>query len=235
MKVHSSGLLVFVVAALVACTTDRATKTNAVLVPPVYSHDEALGLLTCLGLSDMAGSIAQQKLDNVPLEKVKSDYASRPDPKVAQMGVATAEKVYAETVSGWWTYESAFFNECAQNLASVPANRVDHANHCMQDSMVVDEAYGFKSQNTPKEEALAYLARFGIQGPIPEAIVDLVYATRKDRPELKTELWNRCMATVSESGDGSGWTAPPAPALVATDPAADPFKGYRSSNARSPE
>lgn len=61
--------------------------------------------------------------------------------------------------------------------------------------MVADEAYGFKSQNTPKDEALAYLARFGIKGPIPELIVDLVYATRKERAEFKTELWDRCMSS----------------------------------------
>lgn len=73
MRVHSSGLLMFVLAALVVSAADPVTQADA--VPPAYSHDEAMGLLVCMGMSDMAGSIAQQKLDNVPLEKVKSHYA----------------------------------------------------------------------------------------------------------------------------------------------------------------
>lgn len=78
MKVHSSVLLVF---AFVACTTDRVTRTNE--VTPVYSDDERTAMLACLGMSDIAGYVAQQKLDGVPLEQVKNHYASSSDPKVA--------------------------------------------------------------------------------------------------------------------------------------------------------
>jgi len=235
MQVHSSRLLVFALAGLVACTTaDGATLTTA--IPPIYTHDESIALLMCAGLADTAGSIAQQKLDNVPLEEVKSRYASLPDASVAKMGAATADKVYAETVTSWWTYEVSFFEECALNLAGVPAGRVGPANRCLQDNMVADEAYGFKSLHTPKAEALAYLARFGIKGPIPEAIVGGVYATEKERPQIKLELWNLCMSQYAAGDDRVDWNTLPSASRAAADPAAvGLFKGSQSTLAGPPQ
>lgn len=186
-------LLASMLAMLAACATSPT-------VPPreaVYNGEETRALTVCLAMGHTAATLAQKKLDDLPIDAARKLYEATPDEGMKQFQLATVDKVYSETVTNWWDYSLAFFDECALNLAQVPADRVRPANHCLQDSLVADLAYGYRISGTSKDDAAAHLARSGIQGPKSSDLLDRVYAGNEERPVLMLNVWNACIAKLS--------------------------------------
>lgn len=157
-----------------------------------YTAREKTNMTYCIGMTDTARYIAEQKNKGTPMEDVKNYYVSKPN---AKLNIATVDKVYASTFSSVWDYSISFFNECAYNLAAVPAERVNLASYCMQNQLIADVAHTFKSTGKPKDQAYAFFAKFN--NDTVNAVIDKTYASNKSRPEIKLEVWNACMAPLS--------------------------------------
>jgi hypothetical protein len=160
--------------------------------PKVYSAKEYETMTYCVGMSDTARYAATERLKGRAIEDLKQHYASKPN---ARVNIAAVDKVYSDRVSSAWDYTVSFFNECAQNLANVAPDRVRLASYCMQNQLMADVAYSYKVAAAPKEQAYAHFAQFNSK--TPRTIVDWVYASPKERTEIRLDVWNRCMAEVS--------------------------------------
>lgn len=173
---------------LTACATSNVGPKK------LYTHKEYLNMTYCIGMSDTARYVATNKLKGVPSGKMKDFYSSKEN---SRLNLATVDKVYAEKFSSAWDYTVSFFNECALNLANVPSSRVNLASYCAQNSLIADVAHSYKSSGAPKEKAYEHFAKFNSK--TPNSIVDKVYASSKDRAEIKLDTWKSCMVELSES------------------------------------
>ena len=66
----------------------------------------------------------------------------------------------------------------------------------MQNQLVASVALAYKRQGAPKEKAYAHFD--GIDGDTPEKIVDRVYASDKNRGQIKLDIWNDCIPVHAE-------------------------------------
>jgi hypothetical protein len=123
---------------------------------------------------------------------VKKSYEGKPN---AQLNIATVDKVFSEQVSTAWDYAVGFFGECAREVAGVAPIRVKLASYCMQNQLIADLAFQYKASGKPKEQAYAQFAQF--KSSTPRSIVDVVYASTKERAAVRMEVWNTCMAELS--------------------------------------
>ena len=127
-----------------------------------------------------------------PIEDVKRSYEGKPN---ARLNVATVDKVFGEQVSTAWDYAVGFFGECAREMAGVSPDRVQLASYCMQNQLMAEVAFQYKVSGKPKEQAYAHFVQF--KSSTPKSIVDLVYASTKERAAVRMEVWNTCMADLS--------------------------------------
>lgn len=190
MKLFLLFFAVSTVAILTACASTKVDQKK------LYTRQEHNKMTLCIGFSDTARYVASKKLEGTPIAQMKSFYASKEN---SRMNLATVEKVYGEKFTSVWDYSVSFFNECALNVASVPTSRVKMAAYCMQNSLIADVAYSYKSSGAPRENAYAYFAKFNSK--TPDMIVDRVYTSTRSRPEIKLDEWNSCMAVISESNE----------------------------------
>lgn len=189
MTIKYTSVVLISMLLLSAC----ATSNNAA-PKKLYTKQEYLQLTYCIGLSDTAWYIALNKLKGEPIDKMKEFYNAKDN---SRQNLATVNKVYGEKFTSAWDYTVSFFKECASNLANVPSVRVNLAAYCMQNSLMADVAYSYKSYGEPKEKAYAYFAPFKNQ--TPNSIVDKVYAGSQNRIDTKLGTWNSCMSEISES------------------------------------
>jgi hypothetical protein len=157
-----------------------------------YTAKERNQMTYCIALSETARRAAVEKLRGTPIDDVKKAYEGKPN---ARLNVATIDKVYKEHVSTAWDYAVGFFGECAGELAGVSRDRVKLASFCMQNQLIADVAFQYKTSGKPIEDAYAQFAQF--KSSTPKAIVDVVYASTKDRAAIRMEVWNSCMADLS--------------------------------------
>lgn len=151
-------------------------------------------MTVCIALSDTARGIAEFKIAHTPIDEVKTYYASRPQPRLT---VPLVDKVYGEEVGELWDYVRSFFKECASELVRIPANRVDFAARCMQNSMAAGIAAQLRAEGVAKQRA--YMAEptiFG--GPMPNDVVDRAYTHTGTRAEEMLAEWNLCMEAQSQ-------------------------------------
>lgn len=174
-----------------ACATSN-NAANETGPGKVYTHEEYSKMTYCVGMADTAMYVATNKLKGTSMQQMRDYYASKPN---SRLPIATVEKVYGDTFSSAWDYTVSFFNECAQNLASVPASRVNLASYCNQNALIAGVAHAYKTSGAPKERAYAAFAAF--KSSTPNSVVDKVYASAKNRAEIKLEIWNACMAEIS--------------------------------------
>ena len=179
---------VFCVALLTACASQDTSQTS------IYTADEYRNMTLCIGMADTAMFVASHKLKGTPIEQMNDHY--RPHDN-ARLNLATVEKVYADSFTSEWDYTLSFFNECALNLADVPASRVRMAGYCMQNGMISDMAYAFKQSGASKQDAHSYFAAF--KTDTVNTIVDKVYSSSQNRAEMKLDVWNSCMAPITAS------------------------------------
>jgi hypothetical protein len=164
-------------------------------MPPLaktYTEKERGQLTYCIGLCETARRAAAEKLRGTPIEDVKKLYDGKAN---ARLNIATVDKVFSDHVSTAWDYTVSFFSECAREIAGVPSDRAQLASYCMQNQLIADVAFQYKASGKPKEQAYAYFAQF--KSSTPKAIVDLVYASTKERAAVRMEVWNTCMAELS--------------------------------------
>lgn len=157
-----------------------------------YTNNEHSKMTYCIGMSDTAMYVATEKLKSVPKEQLINYYTSRNN---SRLNIATVEKVYAENFTNAWDYTIGFFDECALNLAGVPASRVNFARYCAQNTLIVDVAYSNKKYGYAKEHAYKQFAKF--KSKTPYEIVDMVYSSSASRTEIKLDVWNACMTKIS--------------------------------------
>ncbi len=157
-----------------------------------YTKQETSQMTLCTGLSDTAMHIATKKLQGASRSELEQFYRPK---QFSQLNLAAVEKVYAADFTSAWDYTVSFFNECAQNMASVPASRVNLAAYCMQSGLIADFAYSFRSSGAPRESAYAYFAKFPRE--TTQEIVDRVYAGSLSRAETKLDEWNTCMSRIT--------------------------------------
>jgi hypothetical protein len=157
-----------------------------------YTAKEREKLTFCIGLSETARRVAAERLRGSPIEDVKKFYEGKPN---ARLNLATVDKVFGENVSTAWDYAVGFFGECAREMADVSPERVKLASYCMQNQLMAEVAYQYKASGKPKEQAYAHFVQF--KSSTPKSIVDLVYASAKERVAVRMEVWNTCMAELS--------------------------------------
>jgi len=187
MKNYKIVVMMVLIMFLSACVSQTKRKAN------VYTHQEYNKMTVCIGMADTAKYVASRKLGGVTKAKMKGFYKSKPN---SQLNLATVDKVYSEKFKSTWDYTVGFFNECAQNLASVPPARVKFASYCSQNSLIADVAYGYKSSGKAKDKAYAHFVK--LKGKTPNSIIDSVYASSKNRSAIKLDVWNNCMAKISD-------------------------------------
>lgn len=189
MNTISTVLLRLVPILLAGCATSTPTPTP----DKIYSSQEYKMMSYCVGISDIASNAASEKLKGTPKATVQEFYATKPQ---SMLNIATVDKVYNDKFSSIWDYSVSFFNECANNMARVPDSRVNMASYCMQNQMMADVTNSFKTAGAPKEKAYAYFEKFNSK--TSHSIVNRVYASSLTRAEIKMEIWNSCMAMVSD-------------------------------------
>jgi hypothetical protein len=182
--------------ALSLCAGCAANAPSTPSAPPapkaMYSAAEKTKLTPCVGMTDIAWSVAERKLRGEKIDQVKALYAPRPNSKLT---LALVDKVYGESFRYSWDYAVSFFNECALEMASVPSDRARLAAYCMQNGMIASVAQTYRASGLPKEKAYERFAQF--QGDTPRKIIDGVYAQSKSRAESEMETWQSCMAPIS--------------------------------------
>ena len=169
---------------------DREPSTSS--LAKTYTAKERQQLTFCIGLSETARRVAAEKLRGSAIEVVKKAYEGKPN---ARLNIATVDKVFGEEVSTVWDYAVGFFGECAREMAGVSPARAELASYCMQNQLMAEVAFQYKTSGKPKEQAYAHFAQF--KSSTPNAIVDLVYASTKERAAVRMEVWNSCMAEIS--------------------------------------
>jgi hypothetical protein len=179
---------------IVSMTLLTGCATSNVAPQKHYSKHEHGRLTYCNAMADTAMYVARSKLSGAPMEQMKSYYSSKAN---SRLHLATVEKVYAESFTSAWDYTVSFFKECAQEVANVPASRVNMAAYCMQNGLIADVAHAYKSSGAPREKAYAHFAQFNSK--TPKSIVDWVYASSQGRVEMKLEVWNTCMSEITSS------------------------------------
>ena len=157
-----------------------------------YTAKERGQMTFCIGLSETARRAASEKLRGAPIDGVKKSYEGNPN---ARLNIAVVDKVFSEQVSTAWDYAVGFFGECAREMAGVSPDRVKLASFCMQNQLIADVAFQYKASGKPKEQAYAQFAQF--KSSTPKSIVDVVYASTKERAAVRMEVWNTCMADLS--------------------------------------
>jgi hypothetical protein len=184
MRLGSFALLCI----LVACaTTENASQTKATVSR--YSAQERSVMTYCLGLSDVANVAAKEKLKGTSASEIKKRYEKTG--RMAQTAYAAIDKVYADQVPDAWAYTVGFFKECASEVGQIVSERSGPASHCLQNQMIADVAFNYKTSGAPKEAAHRYFAP--LPGDEPRRIVELVYGTDKQRAVIRTGIWEDCM------------------------------------------
>lgn len=185
----------FAIFLLSACATHPPTANTfpATGLQKIYTQQQYQKLTLCMGMSDTAMYVAQNKLTGTPAEKLKKYYAGKDN---AKLNVATVDRVYASDVKNAWDYTVAFFDECEQNLAGVVPKRPDYASYCLQNTLIADTAYMDKVAGVAKEKTYARFSAF--KSKTPQEVIDKVFAGNKDRAGSKMEAWRICMDPLSE-------------------------------------
>jgi hypothetical protein len=144
-------------------------------------------------MTDTAWTNAGQKLKGVTIEAAKKHYdevlAAYPQTRV--MAQHIVDKVYSDTFQNAWSYAVTFYEDCAKNIADVPANRTSLATYCMQNAMIGMTTQSYKDAGLPVQKAYDYFAKF--TAPTVKSIIDKVYAESKTRSDAGMEEWKICM------------------------------------------
>ena len=157
-----------------------------------YTLDERAKMTVCVGLTDVAQRIAEQKRRGQRIEDVKAYYAAGAN---ARLFVPLVDKVYGATFTNAWDYAVSFFMECAREMASVSGGHVEPAAWCLQHGMIASVAHTDQAAGVPKEQTYE---RFTVlSGEAPRAIIDDVYARPRLRAQVVLDAWNRCVAPLS--------------------------------------
>ena len=172
--------------------TAAAREPSKPSLAKTFTARERQQLTFCIGLSETARRVAAEKLRGSTIEDVKKMYEGKPN---ARLNIATVDKVFGEQVSTVWDYAVGFFGECAREMAGVSSDRAELASYCMQNQLMAEVAFQYKTSGKPKEQAYAYFVQF--KSSTPKSIVDLVYASAKERAAVRMEVWNTCMAELS--------------------------------------
>lgn len=181
----NKGMLILLTGLIITATgcASSGPKKQA-----LYTQAETNAMTLCIGMSDTAWTVANQKSRGVSKEKMKKQYQGRPN---AQINMATVDKVYNDKFKYSWDYTVGFFKECAANMAKVPLSRSNMASYCMQNAMIAGVAHDHKSSGAPKSKAYAYFAKFNNQ--TVNGIIDEVYRGNGRRAETKLAVWTDCM------------------------------------------
>jgi len=188
MKYVFTTLLLSAVLLLTACVT-----TNNAPEKKYYTNTEYSKMTYCIGISDTAMYAASAKLKGTPKQQLLDYYANKPS---EQLQSATVNKVYAANFTNAWDYTVSFFDECALNLAGVTKQRVNFASFCSQNALIANAAYLHKQSGRTKEYSLQHFSIFKSKTPLE--IVERVYASSRNRSEVKLDEWNRCMEKISD-------------------------------------
>jgi hypothetical protein len=152
-----------------------------------YTRDEASHLFSCVGFAAHAKSIVERKQRGRPADDVKKTYLGG---RLEPLMIPFIDKVYADPAPKPWEYASGFFNECAQNVASVPLERVEGANYCMFSSLISLSAQQARDSGIPKEQAYTYAP---ISNEASRRIIDDIYARKGTSGQEYSAAWNWCM------------------------------------------
>jgi hypothetical protein len=160
--------------------------------PESYTKNEASRLAFCAALTGNAKYIVEQKRRGRPAEEVKKTMQAN---SAANLLVPLVDKVYGDTVKSPWDYAGDFFDECAQNMASVPPARVGMANFCMYNSLISATARQARDAGVPKEQAYRQVP---FKGKTPESLIDEVYAREKGSGPTQLAAFNDCIAVLTK-------------------------------------
>ncbi|HUL61339.1 MAG TPA: hypothetical protein VLU43_18825 [Anaeromyxobacteraceae bacterium] len=176
----------------------QAARTGEPAAPPapkkVYTAKEREMLTLCVGMTDTAWTAALQKKAGVSREEARARFASTPK---ADLALATVDKVYQEEFKNPWDYAVRFFREeCALELAHVPADRARLAAYCMQNTMIASVAFRQRKAGATREQAYKQFEAF--KSETPRRIVDSVYTGTGDRGATMLGEWESCIIPLSE-------------------------------------
>jgi hypothetical protein len=142
----------------------------------------------CLTMADAVRYIASEKKKGVSAEKMRAHFANILSEK---NNIALIDKIYGDRFDDAWVYAMNVFDECVQNIAEISPKCANRAHRCMADQFMVDVARTLKNRGIPKEKVYSLFKRR--DGESSEPIIDMVYASSKDRGQLKLDIWNKCM------------------------------------------
>jgi hypothetical protein len=205
LAIAVSSVVVFIAGCATSTTTPEAASVNTSTPTPaqvttapagpakIYNGQEYKMMTYCVGISDSASHIAAEKLKGTPKATIQQFYFGKPQ---SVLNLATVDKVYNETVTSVWDYSVNFFNECANNLAKVPAARINMASYCMQNQLIADVTHAYKTAGAPKDDAYTHFEKFNPK--TTHSIIDKVYSSSQTRADIKLEIWNSCMALIAD-------------------------------------
>lgn len=156
-----------------------------------YSDKEYSGMLSCVGMTDIAWGTALQKLKGLSLADVQKYQNEHQNEAVKHLSLLIVDQVYKDSFTNAWEYAVSFFGECALNLANVPKDRSGLAGYCMQNAMIGMVAWESKNAGQPIENVYQSFARFN--SPTPRSIIDRAYASSNRREEIGLNEWKSCM------------------------------------------
>ncbi|MBV7296302.1 hypothetical protein [Enterovibrio paralichthyis] len=176
------------VTTLTACTSYPDTVNPLVL----YNKKEAIQMSYCAELADNAYYVGNEKLRDVPKQRVISGFARGASAKIR---INLIEDVYQASFENSWDYAVALFNQCAIKVANVQPSRLEVANLCAQKSLIASGAHDDKSRGIPKLDA--YITYAPVKAAKPYEVVDWVYASTDSHEKVTQTTWERCIEVVS--------------------------------------
>lgn len=185
MKITGIFLMFMLMLEITSCSNPPAP------VKSYYSNSQYSRLTYCFGMTDTVMYVAREKLKQRPSVQLIDYYESRPN---AKLNIDIVNKVYADHFTNAWNYTLHTFDNCAQQFANVPDERVGLASTCEQQTLIAGVAYAYKKYNYPRQQAYKHFS--ALKGKMPNKIVDLVYNSSESRARLKLGIWNACMARI---------------------------------------
>jgi len=174
-----------------AASADEAAATTAPR-QIYYTQAEYEHMSACVDQSETAMHTAIRRNGGMTEEEALNIYRQQP---YAEVNMATVQQVYADRIGNVWDYSVSFFQRCSMTQAGVPEERLKLASYCLQRRMIGDLAYSFKANGRPVTDAYDYFAKF--RSPVVRQVIDAVYGTDAGRDEVKSQLWNGCMAPIT--------------------------------------
>lgn len=157
-----------------------------------YTQAEYEAMSTCVDQSETAMHTAIRRNGGMTEDEALNIYREQP---YAEANMALVQQVYADRIGNVWDYSVSFFQRCSVTQAGVPEERLKLASYCLQRRMIGDLAYSFKANGRPVTDAYDYFAKF--RSPVVHQVIDAVYGADAERDEVKSQLWNGCMAPIT--------------------------------------